>query len=179
MKNLKNGSLLCCLIVFVLTASSQASAQTADNCGRPDFDRNTDRGFFIWQDCPTGDWFFRATNGGTSSEFTVEGRLRLSSDIQEPEPFNLNNIGVQDIFDFSDPQNVRFRFRVFSIAQDGIDFRLAPDTKACLFVRTSDGSPIIVGRNNVELRSPLNMNTLSGAGCVVVEPFVFLLTDDD
>lgn len=167
---------MCCLIALLFSSTLSAQAQpVSDSCGRPDFDRMTDRGFFIWQDCSTNRWFFRATNGGASSEFSAEGRLRLSEDIQSPAPFNLNNIGVQDIFDLSDPQNVLFRFRVFTIAQDGIDFNLAPDSDACLFVKTSDGSPIVVGRNNLEFSSPLNLNTLSTAKCVTTTPINYLL----
>jgi len=170
--------LLCCLIILVLTTLSPTSAQTSDNCGRPTFDRNTDRGFFIWRDCPTNNWFFRAANGSRSDEFRVEGRLRLSNDIQSPEPFNLDNIGTQDLFDSSDPQNVLFRFRVFASAQDGINFGLLPDTEACLFVSISDGSPIFVGRNKREFSSTIELGTLSGGSCIVIAPMHYLLNED-
>jgi len=167
--------------VFYLTACQPGFAQMPTNCGQPDFDRFSDRGLFLWQNCGTGDWFLRATNGGLSGEFRAEGSLRLASDIEFITGFNLDagDSGTQDLLDSSNPRNVVFRFRVFTSAQDGADFRVDPTSQTCLFVNNSAGVPIVVGQNNLELRTPLNIQTLSSVGCVSISPIISLLLEDD
>lgn len=172
--------LLSAVIFFVTTAQS-SFAQERTNCGRPNFDRSSERGVFLWQNCATGDWFIRTTNGGLNGELRTEGRLSLSNNIESIEGFNLDagDSGQQDLLDFSNPRNIIFRFRIFSAAQDGANFQIASNSRACLFIRNSANLPVIVGRNNLELRSPFNIQTLNGAGCAVISPIISLLLDDE
>jgi len=180
------------LYVCLTTSTNVAFAQETTNCGQPDFDRMTDQGLFLWQHCASGDWSIRGTNGGQSPEFTVTGELVLSEPLEALTPFNLDDDCLAQtteelddckndyLVDAIDPEKVKFRFRVFQVAQDGADFKLAPDSSACLIVKTNPKVPIIVGGDNVEFSSPLNIVSLKGGGtCIRLEPVIYLLQEDD
>lgn len=177
------------LAMFAIATSQVSFAQTIlerTNCGIPNFNRFTDRGVFLWQNCGTGDWFMRTSNGGLPGELETNGRLTLSSasDIQFLSGFNLDPgvSGEQDLLDASDPSNIIFRFRVFVTAQDGMNFRINPDTIACMTVSNSAGVPIAVGANNIEFTAPFNIQTLTAQGCAgasVSNIMSLLLIDDE
>lgn len=178
-----------CVTVFSISTTQVGFAQQVMgdrlNCGQPSFDRFTQRGVFLWQDCTSGLWFMRTTNGGLPGELETNGTLMLRSTIQFLTGFNLDPgvSGNQDLLDFSDPTNVIFRFRVFVTAQDGMNFRVAEDEDACMSITNSAGVPVIVGANNTPFSTPFNLNTMTAEGCAgtLVNQIMttLLLTEDD
>ncbi len=156
--------------LFSITTSQASFAQEMPertNCGIPDFDRFTDRGVFLWQNCGDGLWFLRTSNGGLPGELETNGTLELQSTVQFLTGFNLDPgiSGNQDLLDASDPTNIIFRFRVFVTAQDGMNFRVAPDEVACISITNSADAPVIVGQNNIPFTRPFNIHTLTSEGC--------------
>ncbi len=171
--------------LFSITISQASMAQIImgdeTNCGQPDFSRFTDRGVFVWQNCGSGDWSLRTTNGGQGDELATEGRLTSSSEVMDFEGFNLDPgpSGMQDLVDSSDLTDIDFRLRVFNVAQDGFNFRLDEEATTCLFVRNSADVPVVVGRNNIEFSAPFNLQTLTPSRCVPLTPIISLIIEDD
>ena len=184
---------------------AQEMSQEDISCNRPDFDRTTDTGIYIWQICSTNEWFFRVSAGGLPAgpngvEFRVIGSLELSQPIVSIEEFSLapvNDEGgpqVNDQLDTPtrnaaqmppipfDPENITFNLRVFAEAQDGFDFVLEEGTTACLTVSTSIDAPIVIGGDSTVVTSPINIETASKTLCLggsVVPPTSLLLLDDE
>ena len=172
-----------CVAIFSIASNQASFSQELTNCGQPDFDRFTDRGVFLWQNCGTGDWFLRATNGGVPGETGFNGNLKLSADIEFIAGFNLDPgvNGNQDTLDTSDPRNIDFSFRVFVTAQDGINFRVDPDALACMSITNTANAPVVVGQNSIDFTRPVNIQTLTREGCVgpvLTSPIMLLLLGD-
>lgn len=163
-------------ILFSTLAAAPADATT---CGRPDYDRSKDRGIYVWQNCGTGQWFFRVSSGGRppSDEFRVEGRLQLDKPFASLNPFSLDSglNGSQDLFETPDPETADFIFRVWVDAQDGFDFGLTNGTTACLKVNAPDDMPIVIGKDNITANSPVNLETLDPINCASTNPGLLLL----
>lgn len=172
--------LLVCLFLSYGSFVSSNEAGEASSCNMPDFDRTEDTGIFIWQMCSTEQWFFRVSAGGLTDgvELRVIGDLRLDKSISAIEPFSL---AENDLLDFSDPQNINFNLRVFASAQDGFDFQLQEGTVACLNISTSIDAPIIIGGDNIEVTTPININTVDKTICITpgIVPSAFLLLNED
>ena len=168
------------IIMLCLLMISTHSVAQAASCGRPDFDRSVDKGFFVWQNCGTGEWFVRQTAGGAPSgdEFRVEGSLQSSEPMLAIAAFNLES---HDTFDATDPSNISFVFRAWGSAQDGFDFSLQANAVTCLRISEPDKQPIIIGADNMELFSPVNLLTLDDTDCrpnAFLPSIVFLLNSD-
>ena len=145
-------------------------AQTnQDVCGRPAFDRTIDRGVFVWKNCGTGLWSFRVSSGGrpTGDEYRVEGSLKVSIPMPYLDGFSLDagQFGSQDLFDISDPNELKFIFRVWGSAQDGFDFLLVDGTTACLKIVAPNNLPIVFGSANKSVVTPINLDTLTSTDC--------------
>ena len=115
----------------------------------------------------------RAVGGGrtTNNELRVEGSMTLTQPIQTLTPFSLEPADPNEKFpepDFvnqSDPRDIKFRFRVWSDAQDGMDFKLPSNSTSCLKLTNPPGTPVFVGRAKSQINSPFNLQTLDGTGC--------------
>ena len=95
---------------------------------------------------------------------------------QAPFSFSTN-----DLFDGSDPQNIKFNFRVFIEVQDGFDFQLEEGTVACIRLSTSIDAPIVIGGENTVVSSPTNIMSAKNQFCVgsLISPTNSLLLNED
>ena len=157
------------LLLILQPATSSFSHAMDTPCGAPDYDKTTDQGLYLWQNCGTGEWFFRISSGSApqSNEYRVSGSLQLSHPIQSIVEFEPDNEG-QDTLDTSDPENIEFTFRVWGDNQDGFDFKLANNTTACLKIAQPSGTPVVISSNNNTVVMPANIKKLDQSDCVVL-----------
>ena len=153
------------IVERVIVATPPAPPPSA--CGQPDYDRATETAIFIWQACPSDDWFIRVTGGGVSNLF--EGRLVGEQDFLSVAPFNLEN---GDVLSDNGTQ-VDYALAVGGPYQDGID--LTPgDGSVCFTSEAPDGVPIFLGATRSLMPSTFDLRTL--APCLNFEP---TMTIDD
>ena len=180
-----SGTLLFVSCLFFNFNAANAASETisASPCNMPDFDRSQNQGVFIWQQCSTGNWFFRVSAGGLPSgvgvEFNVIGTLSLSEPIQNLEEFSLE---LNDTLIDSDPMELEFNFRAFTDSQDGFNFNLAEGTVACLKLSEPNDALIVIGGQNTVVSSPVNIDTLDQSLCIgssVLPPINSLLLLDE
>lgn len=170
-------------IFFPAVFLNYSSAQAAPaSCGKPNYRREINRGIFLWRNCSTQVWSFRVSSGGrpAGDEFKVAGRLQLNKPFAFLDGFSLDPgvSGSQDLFDTSDPNKVDFIFRVWGEAQDGFNFKLLNNTIACLTISAPSTTwPIVIGRSNLFIRSPLNLDTLDSSDCTNITPSLYLLIE--
>jgi len=122
-------------------------------CDMPDYDRATEQAVFIWQDCNSGQWFMRATAGGSFVELI--GSVQSSAPFTSVLPFSIE---PNDILDFTtDPAVIDFVLRTNNTGQDGFDFEIAGDT--CFILEQPD-LPIYAGVQRNLLSGAFDIETL-------------------
>ena len=134
-------------------------------CFEPAFDRSTERGLFVWRDCPSGQWNVRLTNGGIAGGVSASGDISTSSGFGSISEFSLEG---NDFFDtVSDPNIIEYNVRAFNVAQDGFGF-LPNGPRTCLTVETD--APLLLGETRTPFTSPLNLDTLQSCGIELDPP---------
>lgn len=153
-----------------LTAGNTATVTIQDNdsgsvsnaCFAPSYDRFTEAGVFLWDQCDgSGEWRIRVTGGGDPAGVFYEGNLAASSAISHTG-FSIEG---HDVLDATDPQLLSFVLKTWNAAEDGIDFTPGADT--CLTINDTS-LPIYLGQNRDPVTSPFNLATLQA--CDVVPP---------
>lgn len=129
-------------------------------CGMPSYSQNTETIMVIWKDCVTDRWNLRALAGTASTVY--RGVVTTSA---APLSLRGNSIEAPDRLD-SDPTptKVAFTFSVSKGTVDGLDFKLAADSAACLDLTASNGpAQITMGPHRVLKTAPFNLKT--GGSC--------------
>jgi len=130
-------------------------------CGEPTFDRTSEPGVFLWQDCtatgPDDVWFIRVSGGGLAFD-SYEGTL---------DSTNLITVqGVQlepnDVID-SDPTDngIDFKLNVANSALDGLDIQIPTGSQTCFEVQQLPSlANVFVGRDRLVMNSAFNLENL-------------------
>ena len=126
---------------------SVSSSTTTLFCGEPSMDSSVDRGTFLWRDCGgTERWSLRVSGGSTPDRIDFFGRIDVPGGL-----LNLTEVLIEanDVLDTSIPDRFDYQLIVFGSAVDGADFELGPE--ACYTPDTTNGLPVYLGENRVEL----------------------------
>jgi len=133
------------------------SAQAAPApCGNLVYNKATEQGTFLWQDCPAGAWHLRVTAGGASGS-SYTGSLDSTRAFSSISGFSIEN---GDLLDVSGAGQVTYRLNVGNVGEDGIDFTQAANATTCV----DTGAPVRVGPNRTLVQSPFDLGTLGACG---------------
>lgn len=159
----------------------------ATSCGVPTYNRATDDGLYLWQLCGSNQWVMRAVGGGraTANELRIEGKLSSDIPITTVVGFSLEpgdpleQFPEPDFVNKSDPNDIKFRFRVWSDAQDGMDLILPVGASTCLKLSSPVNMPVFVGRLKTKVNPPFQLGTqVNGNSCGGVLPAIKILILD-
>jgi len=117
-------------------------------CGAPSpaYNKATENGIFLWNDCGTSRWHLRATGGGVTTSF--QGQLTAA-----PALVNLTAVSLEG----SDRLPPSFVFNVSGTAQDGIDFSLPVDGQTCFRVDQPNNASVLAGSNRIQLTGGVSL----------------------
>ena len=134
------------------------------SCGAPDFDATSDRGIYLWRDCPTNDWMVRLAAGGVSGTF-ANGNIESLGGFTNLSQFSLE---PSDVFEnVNNPDRINFELFAGGTGQDGIGFN-PTGADACFVVDSN--APLFLGADAVPFSSPLNLDTLASCSVPVDPP---------
>ena len=133
------------------------------SCSEPDYDQTIEQAIFMWQDCSTGEWQLRLTNGGDAQGIIAQGSIFSELGFSDLTGASLESNDTLE--NTIDPMQVNFSLRVFNVAFDGFSF-IPNSTDAC-FTLSSD-VPIFVGESRVSVSAPFSLETLEA--CTTAPP---------
>jgi len=122
-------------------------------CGEPAFDRTTEPGAFLWQDCSVSgvndSWFLRITGGGLPFDAYVGTLTSTNLVTVEGTQLEANDVIDGDLTD----NGLDFRLNVANSAVDGLNIQIPSGGQTCFNIEQLPSlSNVYVGR----LRSPMN-----------------------
>ncbi len=145
------------------TASAQATIQDDEIniCGEPAWNRQTDTGVILWQDCSTQEWQVRVASAAISSRVTFNGNILSDLPLTHATAINQE---ANDVFDLSDPQQLVFGLINRAPWWDGFRFAVTTGSLSCFEVAPSSpgGGTVLVGPDKTPLTAPFSLNTLGG-----------------
>ncbi len=128
-------------------------------CGNPNYDRTTDRGVFIWQDCAgNGRWHVHGTGGG-GSIVQYQGNITTDQTISSLAPISIETSDTLT----NTSQSINFDLSTGSVWYDGFSFNVGSGT-TCFNLGVSGGANIYVGATRTPASSPFNIETLGACG---------------
>jgi len=149
------------------TPGSAAPAASDDSCDEPVIDRASERGLFLWRDCPTGLWTLKLVGGGDSNRVLGEGEF---TSVGGFDSLTQSSIESNDVIDaVSNPDELKFSLKVRNSGVDTIGFEpLGANT--CLSLDGTSNVSLFLGRNKVAITSPFNLDTLAACSVPVDPP---------
>ena len=145
--------------VGALAGNALATVTIVDDeispCGRPVYDRATESGVFLWQDCATGTWSARMTGGG--GDWVYEGRVVAQNPFSNVTGFSIEASDVLD--NASDPSAIDFALIAGGSGQDGFDFAFPATDEVC-FRLNAPALPLYVGAARTVVDTPVNLVTM-------------------
>lgn len=143
-----------------LDPSDDVAPPQPDFCGDPDYDNQTDRGTFLWQDCDgSGLWHLHVSGGGTPSLIIFTGNIESDGGVSAFTPYQLEG---NDVIDQSVPDVLSYQLRIYNNGVDGFEFLTAPN--ACFTPESPGGLPVYLGQGRTPLATA-NMDMTTGAAC--------------
>lgn len=130
-------------------------------CGEPSFDRATELGTFIWQDCNTGAWSARFTGGPSTTTVFYDGAF-----ISDQPFISVTGVSLEgnDVVDATtDPQQIAYDLRMIGGGIDGIDFSAGG---ASICFEPSDSHPVFIGAGKASVATPVELNTLGSCSAL-------------
>jgi hypothetical protein len=129
-------------------------------CGAPSIKQAGDSGVFVWKDCNTGRWQLRALAADSTARYT--GQLAATAALIQVRGIGLEESDVLDADPA--PERVAFSYDVARRTRDGMQFKLADATSACLDVQTESGRPrVFYGPLRADVTLPFDLR--SGGAC--------------
>ena len=133
-----------------------------EQCGEPTFDRDTEPGLFLWQDCDVagGDNIWNMIISGGGLEFAPYSGVLTSTN-----PITTNGgslLEANDTFDLA-PDNLALGFilNVAGRALDAGSFSVSDNGQACFQLQEAPfGAALYVGRNRQLIDGPFNLEDL-------------------
>jgi len=149
--------------------------QAGDECGAPAYTKSLDQGAFLWKDCTTQQWYFRAGAGGSAATVKVTGRLVSTSAFTSVTPYSLE---TGDVLDTSTSGKINFSLSSSGNGDDGFQFG-ATGTATCLSITSPANVRLLVGGKTLPVTLPFNLNTLSSEGCASTSVSIADVTVDE
>lgn len=113
-------------------------------CGRPNVDRASEQGMYLWSNCDgSGTWFIRVTGGGHKGLVSYEGSLSDISNLVESSIEAADELTVTD-------DTLRYKMNVYNKGVDRVNFKA--EATACLTPATG-APPLFVGSKKVAIGS--------------------------
>jgi hypothetical protein len=139
-------------------ATATATIQDDDSadlptCGQPVYNRATEAGFFLWNDCGTEQWHVRATTGGQN--LTYQGSLTSNPALSSLAAFS---------FETGDVLPPSFNMIVGGSGQDGFDFSFPAGADLCLSLSAPSGMAVVAGANRIDVGSSVSLPDFGPCG---------------
>ncbi|MCG8426016.1 MAG: ASPIC/UnbV domain-containing protein, partial [Chromatiales bacterium] len=139
------------------TGTGTITDNEASACGQPDFDPATERGLFLWQDCPTATWHVRATAAGPD-KVVYNGLITAEQDFPSaPVPFSIEQ---NDVLDASASRAISFMLSMRNSGQDGFSFDTPASGQVCFEVTAPPDVQLFVGVQKDAVGNTVNLGTL-------------------
>ena len=132
-------------------------------CGEPGYDRATEPGVYLWQDCtatgPDAHWLMHVVGGGLNWQ-PYQGRLVATRSIIARGVL----LEAHDTLDAINGDNaIDFTLNVAKSAIDGIDFKIPANSQTCFSIQVKPQvAQVYVGRNRKVFNAPFNLENLGG-----------------
>jgi Calx-beta domain/ASPIC and UnbV/FG-GAP-like repeat len=131
-------------------------------CGKPAYDKATEQGVFVWQDCPGGGWHARMTAGNAA--VTYQGNVIADQNFGSVIGFSIEG---NDFLDFTtDPSVISYQLGMSGSGQDGFDFTVPAGANVCFGVDAPPSVPVYAGAGRAMLTAPFDLSTLGVCGSV-------------
>jgi hypothetical protein len=130
----------------------------AYQCGPPPLNGATDKGVFVWRDCPSGEWRLRTAAAG--GEATYSGTITSGAAYTKVQGIALSEFDQLDYT--SNPKQVKFMFQTKGSNLDGVNFLPQDKLSACVRITAPAGSKVYYGPFRVPLTQPLNLDLRTG-----------------
>ncbi|MFB1510938.1 MAG: Calx-beta domain-containing protein [Thiocapsa sp. C3-sup] len=144
--------------------------QPGDECGAPIYDLYRDPGVFVWKECDTGHWRVRVSGGGIPETVQYNGYISATRSFPSLTPVGLEGL---DQVVATNTNRIDYRLYVASAGDDGFDFDLPPDGRACFSLDEPPRGSIYVGARRQQVSSPFDLETLGPC------PILSALSADD
>jgi hypothetical protein len=130
----------------------------AYQCGPPPLNGATDKGVFVWRDCPSGEWRLRTAAAG--GEATYSGTITSGAAYTKVQGIALSEFDQLDYT--SNPKQVKFTFQTKGSNLDGVNFLPQDKLSACVRITAPAGIKVYYGPFRVPLTQPLNLDLRAG-----------------
>ena len=130
------------------------------HCVAPTYDRITEQGVFVWQNCLTGAWNVRLIGGGSGIGSAYTGRVDAIGGFVSFTPFETES---DDVLDNTNPDILDYVMNIWDPGQDGFSFSTV-NPAACLTTETPI-VPLYLGSNRLVIPGgTLDLETLWACG---------------
>ena len=132
-----------------------------DECGEPPYDLNFGPATFLWKDCGTDTWHFRAKGGRSDTALRTQGTITGNS------PFSgVSGVGLAggDSVNTSPATRINLNVGVTFTQDKGFDFSTTGQNSACVDFTRQDIRHFIVGASGKRITKPIDLVTLIGCG---------------
>ena len=127
-----------------------------ESCGEPSYDKTTEQGIFLWENCATGNWQVHLSGGGDASGVIAAGKILSSAGFNSLSEFSLE---PNDTFDYvTNPNEIVYELKAWNAAVDGFGF--TPVGNDACFILDSN-VPVFLGETKVPVTTSLNLDTLA------------------
>jgi ASPIC and UnbV/FG-GAP-like repeat len=126
-------------------------------CGKPRYDKATEQGVFVWQDCPGGGWHARMTSGGSQARVVYQGSVVADQNFFSVTGFSIE---ANDTLDFTTgPAVISYQLGVRGAGQDGFGFAFPTAANVCFGVDGPVGIPVYLGAARTSVAVPFDPQT--------------------
>lgn len=136
-------------------------------CNPPQYDKTTDKGLYIWQNCRNGIWHIRAVGGGVDADYTGSLILDAGSS-SKGSIINLTprSIEAEDTLTLVDAHTLSFDLSPGIHWEDGFSFKLDNLTQlACLQFTSAAGNSFYIGGEKRIINAANGLNLLTMNQC--------------
>lgn len=106
-------------------------------CGKPSYNKVTEKSIFIWKDCAgSGLWHLRATAGGNPTTITYKANITSSQGFTSLTETSIESNDTVD--NLSDPDKIDLELKLKKRGEDGINFGFPDAANSCF---TLTGKP--------------------------------------
>ena len=133
-----------------------------DECGQPPYNLDFGPAMFLWRDCGTNTWHFRAKGGRFDGDpLRAQGTITGNASFASPTGVGLAG---GDSVNTNPASRVNFNVGVRFTQDKGFDFSTAGQGTACFAFTNTDIRHFIVGASGKRFTKPIDLVTLAGCG---------------
>lgn len=119
-------------------------------CGKPSYNRGSDKSLFLWKDCVgTGRWHLRVTAGGSPTTIAYRAEITSSEGFTGvTERISIESNDTVD--DVTDPNKIDLELKLKKRGEDGIEFGFPAGANTCFRKGTfPEGAQVRLGADKV------------------------------